>query len=440
LTHSCQKLKIIKKIKEMEQTFNDPQDKVLEENLAKLSKLIASVWRIIPEDERPKERKPTILICGQMGVGKSTTINTLFGDDVADVGYFTRGTAIDEIYDWVSENENINVIDLPGLGDGESKAEKEFRQIYKKRIKEADAIIVVATPPRPASYGTIKTVNLLLSEGVHSSHIIFGLNKLNQLMYKDPDTKKLVQVGIDGLIGPTKDSDLTAIAEQKKYFLNDLNTNVKNGKFNIDQIVEFDSITGWNLHEMLHACVDKLPGMVARRFRLATLESERAIRKREVEKYEREKKILEEELKEKDRQLRENEAEAKRLADKAALQIIDEKNRNQELERQNQEIKTKSEVLKPEVVYAQPFFNYYEEKEKKIKKRGDAIEAFDRGRDTLDQSIISQFGNWVAGHAEKYDKNAAKMIRDSTKSFEKISKETGKILKNGWEWLKNKFR
>lgn len=406
----------------MEQTFNDPKDNSLEENFSELSRLIASVWRRIPEDERPKERKPTILICGQMGVGKSTTINTLFGQSVADVGYYSRGTAIDEIYEWESESENINVIDLPGLGDGESKAEKEFRQIYKKRIKEADAIIVVSTPPRPASYGTIKTVNLLLSEGVRSSHIVFGLNKLNDLRYPDSITNKLTQANIDGLIGPTKDSDIDAINEQKKHFLNDLNTNVKNGKFNIEQIIEFDSITGWNLHKMLFACVDKLPFVVARRFRLATLEAEKAIRKKEVEKYEQEKKNLEEELKEKNLRLKEKETETKLLAAQAIFEITEEKNKNRELEQQNKEIKKKSETLLPTLIqFPVPTYDSYdyEERDKQNKKRKEAISKFDKDADDFNKTLFGRFANGVANVVEKVDKYTAEKIRTKAKSIKK---------------------
>ena len=39
----------------------------------------------------PKQRKPNIVICGQTGVGRPTTINTLFGREVGAVGDFSRG-------------------------------------------------------------------------------------------------------------------------------------------------------------------------------------------------------------------------------------------------------------------------------------------------------------------------------------------------------------
>lgn len=37
----------------------------------------------------PKQRKPNIAICGQTGVGKTTTINTLFSKEVGAVGDFS---------------------------------------------------------------------------------------------------------------------------------------------------------------------------------------------------------------------------------------------------------------------------------------------------------------------------------------------------------------
>jgi hypothetical protein len=35
---------------------------------------------------------------------------------VGDVGYLSRGISHDEVYKWESYGDNINVVDLPGLG------------------------------------------------------------------------------------------------------------------------------------------------------------------------------------------------------------------------------------------------------------------------------------------------------------------------------------
>lgn len=419
----------------MKEKFDDSKDGFFEEKLSELSNLISSVWNRIPDDEKPKERKPTIMICGQTGVGKSTTINTLFGKNVAKIGFFSRGTDKEEVYEWESDNEHINVIDLPGLGDGDTKKEKEFREIYRKRIKEADAIILVSIPPRPASTGTIKTINLLLSEGARASHIVFGLNKLTHIEY--PLNDDLGKVEIDGLIGPVKESDIDAIEEQKKAFLNDLNTMVRNVKFKMEQIVEYDSRTGWNLYKMLFACVDIIPFVVARRFRLATLEAEREIKKREIEKYENEKKRLEEMLREKDLVIRENEAETKLLAAQAIYQISEVKHKNKELKEENKELKERAKGLPSgeTIIDITPNTSYEALKDLNI-KRGEAYKDFVDLGNKLDRTILGNIGRGIANIVEKVDKPTAQAIRTTVNAVETVYKKGEELVKKGVNWLK----
>src|SRR5215472_15184465 len=98
----------------------------------------------------PAQRKPNILVCGQIGVGKTSTINTLFGKEVGKVGYFSRGTQGDELYEWESRGHSIDVVDLPGLGDSRQR-DKEYATMYRRRVPDADGFIIVVNPPRPAS-------------------------------------------------------------------------------------------------------------------------------------------------------------------------------------------------------------------------------------------------------------------------------------------------
>lgn len=424
----------------MKETLDDSNDGFIEKKLSELSNLISSVWHKIPEDEKPKERKPTILICGSTGVGKSTTINTLFGENVATIGYYSRGTDKDEVYEWESNSEHINVIDLPGLGDGDTLKEREFREIYRKRIKEADAIILVSIPPRPASTGTIKTINLLLSEGVRSSHIVLGLNQLTHIRY--PLNNKLSQIEVDGLIGPTKESDYLAIEEQKKAYLNDLNKYVRNGsKFNIDQIIEFDSITGWNLHKMLFACVDRIPFVVARRFRLATLESEREIRRKESEKYENEKKRLEEILKEKELVIRENEAETKLLAAEAIYQIAEAKHKNKELKEENKQLRKRTKELPPpQIIDITPNQNQnYADLKNLNDRRGEGLKRFGEAENRLNSTVLGKVANGLADVVEVFDKTTANSIRTTTKALEKGYEKAKEGAKKIWNTFKSWF-
>ena len=64
---------------------------------------------------RMKEQKINLMITGATGVGKSSTINALFGEEVAKVGTSVNPETmgIDKY-----ELDNLVIWDTPGLGDG----------------------------------------------------------------------------------------------------------------------------------------------------------------------------------------------------------------------------------------------------------------------------------------------------------------------------------
>jgi predicted GTPase len=302
----------------------------------------------------PEQRKPTIIICGKTGSGKSTTINTVFGKKVSQVGHYSRGTDKDEVYEWEANTENVDIVDLPGLGDSEEK-DKDFDPMYRRRVKQADGFIVVVCPPRPAERGTLETVKLLIACGVSSKHIIFGFNRLSDLRYENNDG--LQQVQLYGLIGPTTPSHTKAIENAKEAFLNDLRKEIPQASFSESQIIEYDSLSGWNLHKMLRAVIEMIPFEALAKFQQVVTEAHNEVKKKEQEKLEKERELnreKEERLKEKEKRLEERKnrenlfkEEEKLLKEKEKL-LREEEKRLEEEEKLLRERKNRESLLKEE--------------------------------------------------------------------------------------------
>jgi hypothetical protein len=140
-------------------------------------------------------------------------------------------------------------------------------------------------PPRPAEEVTIRTLQLLLSCGVPNKNIVLGYNKLSHLNYEKNGRE--LQVEFDGLISP-KIHHLEAIKEAKKVFFEDLKREFRHDTFQAEQIVEFDSRSGWNLHAILKKIVDNLPSdtllMVSRSAEQAFDEAKKRNRKNWMKK------------------------------------------------------------------------------------------------------------------------------------------------------------
>ena len=175
----------------------------------------------------PAQRKPNILVCGQIGVGKTSTINTLFGEEVGKVGYFSRGTQGAELYEWESHGNSIDIVDLPGLGDS-PRRDKEYAAMYRRRVPDADGFIIVINPPRPASVGTLRTVNLLLACGVNPERIIFAYNRLKAI--NAPINGVMHEVVLDGIAGPRSPDDRFLIDTARKVFNDELRL-IQNGRY-----------------------------------------------------------------------------------------------------------------------------------------------------------------------------------------------------------------
>ncbi|MGV8155004.1 MAG: GTPase [Alkaliphilus sp.] len=85
--------------------------------------------------------KPNILVCGATGVGKSSVINFLFGEEVANVG---EGKAVTRgIHEYKSDGVDVVLYDSEGYeigNEAQSKFKEDVVGFIEQRIKNTDVI------------------------------------------------------------------------------------------------------------------------------------------------------------------------------------------------------------------------------------------------------------------------------------------------------------
>jgi GTPase Era involved in 16S rRNA processing len=111
-----------------------------------MSKLDPSQSAELDKVIKEKKAKPiNVAIIGQSGVGKSTTVNNLFGA-TERVSRIAEGTVIDNFggyKEYVLEDGSVmRVADLPGYGRGVAEDEK-YKALYINALKDCDVILLI---------------------------------------------------------------------------------------------------------------------------------------------------------------------------------------------------------------------------------------------------------------------------------------------------------
>lgn len=359
----------------------------------------------------PTQRKPNILVCGGTGAGKTTTINTLFGREVGHIGYFSRGTDHDELYEWESHGQNIDVVDLPGLGDTK-KRDKEYRDIYRRRVEKADGFIVVVSTPRPAGEATLSCVKVLLSCGVEPDRIVFAYNNLGNLTV--PLRRRMHQVTLDGLAGPASKDDVQIIDEARRAFNADIRTEIHGGRhadrFPLDRVVAYDALSGWNLFAVLGAVLETLPGDSLVKWRDAVARAAQDLQQRTEKR-------IKKETAEHRRQVEELEKENKRLAD--------------ELEKLGDE---KKDPGKPSVGYRGAEREEFDQKRRDLEAEARQL-ARDRERMEREQRAQADIPRQYTAHVESVGEKFVKWAAPKIEATVEVARKTVNAIKSGWRKL-----
>jgi predicted GTPase len=133
-------------------------------------------------EAQKNEPPPVLVLIGETGVGKSTTINALFNAG-QEVGH-TRATT-EHAYaipvEIATRKGELIVVDMPGLGDDVNNY-AAYRDLYLRVLPMADAVIWI----HPAADRMVHLIQVALSDLFENfpalaKRLVFGLNKADEI-------------------------------------------------------------------------------------------------------------------------------------------------------------------------------------------------------------------------------------------------------------------
>jgi len=127
-------------------------------------------------------KPPKIAIIGKAGVGKSTTINSLFNlqENISHVG---AGTTIDnERAIILPDGSKLSVIDMPGMGE-DIEQDQRYMEIYKRVLPQSDVILYVLQANTRALEQDQKILKDIVQNVIKNlkGRLVIGVNQVDKM-------------------------------------------------------------------------------------------------------------------------------------------------------------------------------------------------------------------------------------------------------------------
>lgn len=195
-----------------------------------------------------------VLLIGSTGSGKSSTLNSIFCNEVSKIGFGVNPETL-YIKDYLLEN-GIRFWDTPGLGDSILNDKIYYEKIFevlKWKIKYDDKyafidMVVIILDASIRDMGTsFNIINKILTILKESHRLVIGLNQADFAMKSNNFNKEINEPSLE----------LKNFLQEKKI---SIQKRIKEsiGLDNIN-IIEYSALTGYNIDKFLDLIIDNIP-------------------------------------------------------------------------------------------------------------------------------------------------------------------------------------
>ena len=192
-------------------------------------------FEMLKEQVMKELHRPThIAVIGKTGVGKTSTINALFGTDWK-ISHVRAETKEEQVFIYENERGRLKISDLPGFGE-DIDTEALHRAIYKRVLKECDVALLILKADTRDMLEVQRTLRDVVGKSLNSvsKRIVVGLNQVDLVYPGDwlegpnipsPDQqkniKKIINQRIKSIkkVYAIKPSNVVAYSAIKRYHL-----------------------------------------------------------------------------------------------------------------------------------------------------------------------------------------------------------------------------
>lgn len=179
--------------------------------------------------------RPThIAVIGKTGVGKTSTINALFGTDWK-ISHVRAATKQEQVFVYENERGRLKISDLPGFGE-DIDTEDLHRAIYERVLNECDVALLVLKADTRDMLEVQRTLRDIVghSHSAVSKRIVVGLNQVDLVhpgdwlekanipsVEQEKNIKKIINQRVKSIkkVCAIKPSNVIAYSASRRYHL-----------------------------------------------------------------------------------------------------------------------------------------------------------------------------------------------------------------------------